>query len=175
METQRGNTTLELTRVTQADTDTYVCLIRIRWSYSLQHIRLRVQSWEQENLEVSMIPCWAKVDMWDGPPLRINCSFTIRQECGSRFAVTWWKFNEQGNWEKPDGRSNFWEEDGKGIGWLNYTQPRLGRDKGLYLCVIVCGIDGTYGRREAQGRNHLGKKIRPTHGVYWAVQGHQQF
>ncbi|RLV63311.1 hypothetical protein DV515_00018400, partial [Chloebia gouldiae] len=36
-ETQKGNTTLELAQVTLADMGTYVCLVKIRWSFDLQH------------------------------------------------------------------------------------------------------------------------------------------
>uniref|UniRef100_A0A8C9NJ39 Ig-like domain-containing protein n=1 Tax=Serinus canaria TaxID=9135 RepID=A0A8C9NJ39_SERCA len=170
---QIGNSIITLRNITVGDSDKFTCLVGVGWSLDYKYIQLRVGNWERNDTGIIITPTTADVDMWDGPPLRVNCSSTTQDSCGTIYSVTWWKWNSAGLWDKPKGRSNAWVTDQGGMGWYNETQPRLGESEseGKYICIVVCGMQSSYGEREVKGRAHLGQGMRPSHGVYRAVAG----
>ncbi|XP_050839626.1 uncharacterized protein LOC127060434 [Serinus canaria] len=172
---QKGNTTLQLKQVTGEDMEVYMCIVQIRRSFDYKKIKLRVVSWRlregtisQES--VSVRPTSAIQDMWDGPPLKLNCPFTLTEACKQEVKVKWWKEQQQ-MWERIDQGVSWWKLWDKGIGWLNISDPKQGIDEGRYLCLVTCGIDADYGIRSSIARAHLGERIKATHGIFRAVQG----
>ncbi|XP_061854185.1 uncharacterized protein LOC133625630 [Colius striatus] len=149
----------------------YMCLVLIRENFDYKRIDLRVVPWSPIQEGVELIPKIALMDMWDGPPLRINCAFTSQRECEALVQVKGWKMGPQGLWDRIEEGISWWNVGNRGIGWLNYTQPLLGKMDGQYLCVVVCGPYSNYGKRNVQGRPHLNQGIRATQGVYQANEG----
>uniref|UniRef100_A0A8C9NVW7 Ig-like domain-containing protein n=1 Tax=Serinus canaria TaxID=9135 RepID=A0A8C9NVW7_SERCA len=153
---QKGNTTLHLKRVTREDMEVYMCVV------------LREGTISQES--VSVKPTSAIQNMWDGPPLKLNCPFTLTEACRQDVKFKWWKEQQQ-MWERIDQGVSWWKLWDKGIGWLNISDPKQGMDEGRYLCLVTCGLDADYGIRSSIARAHLGERTKATHGIFRAVRG----
>ncbi|XP_056359665.1 uncharacterized protein LOC130259431 [Oenanthe melanoleuca] len=163
---QKGNTTLLLKQVRQEDMENYMCIVKSRKSFDYKQIKLRIVSWKlrkdipsQESVEVK--PSWTVQGMWDGLPLKVNCSFVLKQKCNQTLQVKWWKENTQKSWDRIDQGISWWEESGKGMGWLNISNPQIGFTEGKYLCLVICELDADYGIRIVKA----GQRTRPTHMV----------
>ncbi|XP_063257959.1 uncharacterized protein LOC134552841 [Prinia subflava] len=163
---QKGNTTLQLKRVSQKDMERYMCIVRSRKSFDYKQITLRVVPWKlwkdapsQESVEID--PPWAGQDMWEGLPLKMSCPFILKQGCNQTVQVKWWKENKPKSWDKIDRGISWWEKSGKGIGWLNISNPQIGLTEGKYLCLVICGIEADYGIRIVGA----GQGTRPPHIV----------
>ncbi|TRZ17796.1 hypothetical protein HGM15179_009267 [Zosterops borbonicus] len=173
---QKGNTTLQLSNVTITDSDVYRCVVWIRESFDYGSFKLKVLPWDtgkisEETVAVNVTPVSTQVDMWDGPPLRINCTFKLEKKCYQDIQVKWWKQNKHQQWERQLGNISWWTLGTYGKGWLNYTDPKIGETEGIYLCIVSCGGKGNFGLRKVEARAHLGSEIKAQHGEYQVTKG----
>ncbi|XP_037981563.1 uncharacterized protein LOC119696099 [Motacilla alba alba] len=160
---QQGTTMLRLTKVATNDSGEYICLVRIRSSVDYKRIQLQVLSWEETYSEnVVVWPTLAVVDLWEGPPLRINCSFSIESGYPRNLRVKWWKQNKNLTWDQIETGISWWEYKNQGKGWLNITDPQIGKTEGIYLCIVEDDMAGAYRLRMVQAKSH---------GVYQEARG----
>ncbi|XP_063036784.1 uncharacterized protein LOC134432209 [Melospiza melodia melodia] len=88
---------------------------------------MRVLPWTGDRAEnIKVNPVSMAVDMWDGPPLRINCSFLVRSRYQRNLWVKWWKQNRELTWDRIEDGTSWWGKEGKGCGWSSVTNPRIG-------------------------------------------------
>lgn len=174
-ERQEGKTTLQISNMTRDRKGRYACVIWItgRFDYGFIHLQVfNISSSKEVGKGVQIIPTNQRTDMWDGPPLRINCTFRFTTNCRGQTSVRWWKWSKaQQSWEMQAQGISWWINGNEGKGWLNITNPRVGETEGKYLCVVTCGEQGDYGIRNVEAVPHQDQGVTPEHGYYRVKEG----
>ncbi|QRM15357.1 Ig-like domain protein [Mudlarkpox virus] len=167
---QIGTTILKLNNVTEKDEGEYTCIVLIRESFDYKKIQLQTFN-SKTGSKVSVIPSYKDVDMWNGPPLKINCTFEFKEWC-EQVKVDWWKLNTTSHtWRKQITGVSWWSNGWEGKGWLNISDPKIGKTEGIFMCIVKCMDVGNYGIRNVKVVPHIGPDIKPQHGVYSATKG----
>ncbi|QRM15712.1 ig-like domain protein [Albatrosspox virus] len=167
---QIGSTVLRLNNITEKDEGEYTCVITIKGSFDYKKITLQTVNSRTES-NVSVIPSYSNVDMWNGPPLKLNCTFKFKEWC-EQTKVDWWKLDTTSHiWSKQVTGVNWQANRWGGKGWLNITDPIMGKSEGMFMCIVTCGYNGGFGTRNVKVVPHIGPDIKPQHGVYSAKKG----
>lgn len=147
---QVGQTTLHIPTVSTETKGSYICIVWIDGSADYKRINLEMFNIEERTKihnEVNIIPHSSKVNMLDGHPLKINCTFSTRKIYGRQVTVKWWKINTvTRKWEQQTGVSLQLDTSG-GIGSLNIPNPITGKSTDKYARVVTCGDVGNFGLR----------------------------
>ncbi|XP_039244338.1 uncharacterized protein LOC120324666 [Pipra filicauda] len=169
---QKGYTVLQVPKVYKAMEGTYMCVVWIWESFDYGHIEIQTINTTQKTVtKVRVLPTRKQSDMWDGPPLKINCTFQF-DDCRKSVKVKWWKLNVANqSWESQSQGVSWWSNSKGGKGWLNISNPRVGKTEGTFLCVVSCGEEKDHGIRTAVAVPHQGIRVRPEHSVYSAQEG----
>ncbi|UWX11217.1 CRPV-108 [Crowpox virus] len=170
---QIGTTILKLSNVTEGNEGDYTCIVVIKGSFDYKKIKLQTfnATHSKTGSKVNVIPSYKDVDMWNGPPLKINCTFKFNEWC-EQSNVDWWKLNTTSHiWIKQVTGVSWWSNGWGGKGWLNITDPIMGKSEGMFMCIVTCGYSGNFGTRNVQVVPHIGPDIKPQHGVYRATKG----
>ncbi|WCL40009.1 V-type Ig domain protein [Pigeonpox virus] len=147
---QVGQTTLYIPTVSTETKGSYICIVWIDGSADYKRINLETFNIAERTKihnEVNIIPHSSKVNMWNGRPLKINCTFSTQKIYGRQVTVKWWKINTvTQKWEQQTGVGLQLDTSG-GIGSLNISNPITGKSTGKYVCVVTCGDVGNFGLR----------------------------
>ncbi|XP_068868131.1 uncharacterized protein [Aphelocoma coerulescens] len=171
---QKGRITLQISNITKARTGKYACVVWIKGTYDYGFVNLdilNISQTESENKVQVNLPN-GKVDMWDGPPLRIKCTHRFKTGCQKQIRMKWWKWNTtQEMWNPQVQGTSWWTLGNESRGWLNITNSEIGRSEGKYLCVIICGNSGGYGVRKVEVVLQQERGIKPEQEIYNAKEG----
>ncbi|QRI42886.1 Ig-like domain protein [Cheloniid poxvirus 1] len=170
---QSGETRLLISNITN-DEEKYTCIVSINGSADYKRIKIQsVNITHEKTLDnkVEVTPYMEEVNICNGPPLKLNCSFEFRDPCTREVRVGWWEYNNDTQvWGKHlDGISwvsNSWN----GIGWLNISNPGT---ETTFMCAVTCGDVGNIGIRvmvpvPPQPRD--GEKIKTRYNTYPSVE-----
>ncbi|XP_063035582.1 uncharacterized protein LOC134431513 [Melospiza melodia melodia] len=144
---QHGNSTLCLKKVSQSDMGRYWCNVTIGQEQKQGMVKLRVVPWRfgnrQDSESIEVVPYKQVRDKWAGHRGKMNCEFTFKPTCTGEHQVKWWK-KENRNWRFIDS-GYWWGSKGQGRVWLDVGTSK--QSEGTYLCLLMCGLEGSYGLR----------------------------
>ncbi|UOX38805.1 immunoglobulin-like domain protein [Finch poxvirus] len=163
-----------INNITEKDEGEYSCIVIIDGSFDYKKIKLQTADSTHSKTEskVNVIPNYKDVDMWNGPPLKINCTFEFKEWCAQPVKVNWWKFNTTKYiWDKQVTGVSWWSNGWGGKGWLNVTDPIIGKTKGTFMCIVTCGYNGGFGTRKVEVVPHIGPDIKSQHTIYKTKKG----
>ncbi|QZW33373.1 MPPV-085 Ig-like domain protein [Magpiepox virus 2] len=90
--TRVGKTTLHMHNVTKEKEGKYRCIVWVSGSFDYKYVELGTTDGMYGGKGgVEIIPQHS--DMWNGPPLKLNCSFKFSNQCTMKTTVYWWKLN----------------------------------------------------------------------------------
>ncbi|ARF02758.1 SWPV1-183 [Shearwaterpox virus] len=172
---QKGSTVLHITNVSEKNEGNYTCIVLIKESFDYKKIKLQTVNIDQKselNSSVHVIPFTKKVDMWDGPPVKISCTFKFLHRCIQSVKIDWWKLNTyRKTWDYQYLGVSWWSNEWGGKGWLNITNPSIGKTEGDFVCIVKCGNEGNFGTRKVSAVPHQGPTLKAEHAVYNPVKG----
>ncbi|AXY04567.1 V-type Ig domain containing protein [Fowlpox virus] len=170
---QVGETVLHVPSVSEEE-EKFRCLVYVNLSVDYKNIKIQtIDITQKVNLDsvLEIIPPSKQVDICDGPPLKLNCSFKFPNWClKHQVKVEWWEYNNDTlAWKKHVDGISWVATKGGGTGWLNISNPGV---ETTFLCVVTCGYIGNSGVRvSVPVPVHKGQKIQPRHSQYPAVKG----
>ncbi|XP_058279920.1 uncharacterized protein LOC131378755 [Hirundo rustica] len=167
---QSGNTTLRIPKISTSGEGRYTCVVWIKSSFDYGDFELEIINENYTSAgSVIVAPLKTSQDIWLGPPLRISCQYTLKNNCKRRIRISWWKEREM-EWDQLKEGSSEWKKESKGVGWYNITSFASTTMAGNYLCIVKCGLDGGFGLREVVARTNPDQGIRATERTILAVE-----
>ncbi|UOX38625.1 IgI 3 NCAM-1 [Finch poxvirus] len=170
---QLGETRLHIPNVTNEEEE-YLCLVYINGSTDYKRINIQgINNITHEKTldnKVEVTPYMEEVNICDGPPLKLNCSFIFKDPCTGGVRVDWWEYNnDTKTWEKHVSGISWVSNNLNGTGWLNISNPGI---ETTFMCVVMCWDVGNIGLRVTVPvpPPHQGQKIKASHTQYPAVR-----
>lgn len=170
---QLGETRLHIPNVTNEE-QKYTCLVYINGSTDYKHIKIQsINNITESSLEnkVEITPYMQQVNITNGPPLKLNCSFKFQDQCTQKAKVDWWQYNnDTETWEKHVDGVSWVSNSWNGTGWLNISNPGT---ETTFMCVVRCWNVGNFGVRvtvPVPPSPRQGQEIKSRHTLYPAVR-----
>ncbi|UOX38804.1 immunoglobulin-like domain protein [Finch poxvirus] len=143
-----GKTNLHMSNVTKEKEGKYRCIVWVSDSFDYKYVELETTDGiDGGKGGIEVIPQHS--NMWNWPPLEINCTFRFKEWCGDSVNVNWWKLNTTTYiWDQQVTGVSWWSNEWGGNGWLNITNPTIEEIETIYMCTVTCGYSGGFGTRE---------------------------